>query len=44
MKVVNEMTDNFRKSISDDDLDGMEQADVEQSVRDYRQELFGKIL
>jgi len=42
MKVVNEMTDNFRKSISDDDLDGMEQADVEQSVRDYRQELFSK--
>ena len=42
IKVVNEMTDNFRKSISDDDLDGMEQADVEQSVRDYRQALFAK--
>ena len=42
IKVVNEMTDNFRKSISDDDLDGMEQADVEASVRDYRQELFKK--
>ena len=42
IKVVNEMTDNFRKSISEDDLDGMEQADVEQSVRDYRQELFSK--
>ena len=42
IKVVNEMTDNFRKSISEDDLDGMEQADVEQSVRDYRQELFAK--
>ena len=42
IKVVNEMTDNFRKSMSEDDLDGMEQADVEQSVRDYRQALFSK--
>ena len=39
LKVVGEMTDNFRNSMSEDDLDQQEVADVDQSVRDYKQAL-----